>query len=67
MNMIGIILFTLMSLAFLLYVWLHKPKSIGTIICQRDDTLVIELKDEESLDELRINRQVTFDVRIERQ
>lgn len=66
MNLVGTTLFILMTLAFLSYVKLHKPKIIGTIICQKDSTLVIELKDEESLDKLRTNRQVTFDVRIER-
>lgn len=66
MNLVGTILFILMTLAFLSYVKLHKPKIIGTIICQKDSTLVVELKDEESLDKLRTNRQVTFDVRIER-
>lgn len=66
MNLVGTILFILMTLAFLSYVKLHKPKIIGTIICQKDSTLVVELKDEESLDKLQTNRQVTFDVRIER-
>lgn len=66
MNLVGTILFILITLAFLLYVKFHKPKTIGTIICQKDSTLVIELKDEESLDKLRTNRQVTFDVHIER-
>ena len=66
MNLIGTILFILITLAFLSYVKLHKPKIIGTIICQKDSTLVIELKDKESLDKLRTNKQVTFDVRTER-
>ena len=66
MNLVVTILFILVTLAFLSYVKFHKPKPIGTIICQKDSTLVIELKDEESLDKLRTNRQVTFDVRIER-
>ena len=66
MNLVGTILFILITLAFLLYVKFHRPKTIGTIICQKDSTLVVELKDEESLDKLRTNRQVTFDVRIER-
>lgn len=66
MNLIGTILFILITLAFLSYVKLHKPKIIGTIICQKDSTLVIELKDEGSLDKLRTNKQVTFDVHIER-
>lgn len=64
--MIGTILFVLMTFTFLLYVWFNKPKSIGTIICQKDDSFVIELKDEEALDNLRTSRQVTFDVHIER-
>lgn len=66
MNLVGTILFILITLAFLSYAKLHKPKTIGTIICQKDSTLVIELKDEESLDKLRTNKQVTFDVRTER-
>jgi hypothetical protein len=66
MTLIGAILLVLATLVFLACIWFNKPKSIGTIICQKDDSFVIELKDEEALDNLRISRQVTFDVHIER-
>ena len=67
MENIGIVLFILMVIAHLFYVYTHKPKIIGTIIiCKKDNTLIIELKNEEAMDELMSNRAVTFDVHIER-
>lgn len=66
MTLIGAILLVLVTLVFLACIWFNKPKSIGTIILLKDDSFIIELKDEYTLNKIITSRQVTFDVHIER-
>lgn len=60
MEYLGAILFVMTAFYHLVYVLLHKPNSVGTIITTEDDSIYVELDGEESLNKIRDEKYVVF-------
>lgn len=54
------------NILWLLYFrWWRKTKTLGSIIITDEDSLYVELKDHESMDEIHKSKDVIFSVRME--